>query len=44
MIIVEDLPEEMQRRVVGVPRDWVQILRRVANPLVNFLTAHPEPA
>jgi len=42
MIAIEDLPEEMQRRVVGVPRDWVLILRRVTNAVVNFLAAHPK--
>ena len=42
MIAIEDLPEEMQRRVVGVPWDWVRILWRVANAVVNLLAAHPE--
>ena len=26
MVQVEDLPEAMQRQVVGVPRAWVQLL------------------
>ena len=27
MVQVEDLPEAMQRQVVGVPRAWVQLFR-----------------
>lgn len=43
MIAIEDLPEEMQCHMVGVPRDWVCILRHVANAVVNVLASHPEP-
>lgn len=44
MIDIEDLPEEMQSRMVGVPQDWVRLFRCVANALVYFLAAHLEPA
>jgi len=30
MVAIEDLPEEMQRHVVGLPRDWVQLFWWVA--------------
>jgi hypothetical protein len=43
MAEVEDLPPDMQRHVVGMPRDWVRIFRRVANAIVHYLDAHPEP-
>ena len=35
MAAVEDLPEAIQRRVVGVPRDWVRLFRRVST-VVTF--------
>ena len=34
MAAIEDLPEDMQRHVVGMPRDWVRTFRRVANAIV----------
>jgi len=40
MVAIEDLPEEMQRHVVGLPRDWVQLFWWVA--IVLFLSAHPK--
>ena len=43
MAIIEDLPEDMQHHVVGMPRDLVRIFRRVANAIVTYLDAHPEP-
>ena len=39
MIMIEDLPKEMQRRMVGVPWDWVQLFRCVANVIVYFLAS-----
>ena len=36
MAAVEDLPEAIQRRVVGVPRDWVRLFRRVATVIVFY--------
>ena len=36
MAAVEDLPEAIQRRVVGVPRDWVRLFRRVATAIVFY--------
>lgn len=43
MEAVEDLPIDMQRHVVGMPRDWVRALRRVAKAVVAYLASHPEP-
>ena len=43
MAAIEDLSEDMQRHVVGMPRDWVCTFRRVANAIVTYLAAHPEP-
>ena len=43
MAAVEDLPIEMQRHVVGMPRDWVRTFKRVANAVVAYLVAHPKP-
>jgi hypothetical protein len=31
MVQVEDLPEAMQRQVVGVPRAWVRLFRCLTN-------------
>ena len=36
MAAVEDLPEAIQRRVVGVPHDWVRLFRRVATVIVFY--------
>ena len=36
MAAVEDLPEAIQRRVVGVPRDWVRLFRRVATAVMFY--------
>lgn len=36
MIAIEDLPEEMQRCVVGVPRDWVCV-KLCCNSCVNIV-------
>ena len=33
---VEDLLEAIQRRVVGVPRDWVRLFRRVATTVMFY--------
>ena len=43
MAEIEDLPPDMQRHVVGMPRDWVCVFRRVATAIVSYLAAHPEP-
>jgi len=42
MIAIEDLPEEMQHHMVGVPGDSMQIFRCVANVVVYLLAYHPE--
>ena len=36
MVAMEDLPEAVQRRVVGVPRDWVRLFRRVATAITFY--------
>jgi hypothetical protein len=43
MVQVEDLPEAMQRQVVGVPREWVQLFRRLTNVVVFYHDANPMP-
>jgi hypothetical protein len=43
MVQVEDLPEAMQRQVVGVPRAWVRLFRRLANAVVFYHDTHPVP-
>jgi hypothetical protein len=43
MVQVEDLPEAMQRQVVGVPRAWVRLFRRLANAVVFYHETHPAP-
>jgi hypothetical protein len=43
MVQVEDLPEAMQRQVVGVPRAWVQLFWRLANAMVCYHETHPTP-
>ena len=41
MAQVKDLPEAMQRQVVGVPRTWVHLFRRLARAVVNFPDQNP---
>ena len=41
MVQVEDLPEAMQRQVVGVPRAWVHLFRRLARSVVMFHDHNP---
>ena len=36
MAQVEDLPEAMQRQVVGVPQAWVWLFRRIARAMVCY--------
>ena len=43
MAQVEDLPEAMQRQVVGVPRAWVQLFRWLARAVVTFQDQNPPP-
>ena len=43
MVQVEDLLEAMQRQVVGVPRAWVQLFRRLARAMVTFHDQNPPP-
>ena len=43
MAQVEDLPEAMQRQVVGVPRAWVRLFRRLARAVVTFYDQNPPP-
>ena len=43
MVQVEDLPEAMQRQVVGVPRAWVRLFRQLARAVVTFHDHNPPP-
>jgi hypothetical protein len=43
MVQVEDLPEAMQRQVVGVPRAWVRLFRHLTNAIVCYHDMHPGP-
>jgi hypothetical protein len=43
MVQVEDLPEAMQRQVVGVPRAWVRLFRHLTNVVVCYHDTHPAP-
>ena len=43
MAQVEDFPEAMQRQVVGVPRAWVQLFRRLARAVVCHHGQNPPP-
>jgi hypothetical protein len=43
MVQVEDLPKAMQRQVVGVPRAWVQLFRRLENAMVCYHDTHLTP-
>ena len=36
MAAVEDLPEVVQRRVLGLPWDWVRLFRRVATAVMFY--------
>ena len=41
MAQVEDLPEAMQRQVVGVPRAWVQLFRWPTRAMVYYHDQNP---
>ena len=41
---VEEFPEAMQRRVVGVPRAWVRLFRRLARTVVIYHDQNPPPS
>jgi hypothetical protein len=43
MVQVEDLPEAMQRQVVGVSRAWVRLFRRLVNTVVFYHDTHLVP-
>jgi hypothetical protein len=43
MVQVEDLPEAMQRQVVGVPRAWVRLFWRLTNAVVFYHETHLVP-
>jgi hypothetical protein len=43
MVQVEDLPEAMQRQVVGVPRAWVRLFRHLTNVVVCYHDTHLAP-
>ena len=43
MAQVEDLPEAMQRQVVGVPQAWVRLFRQLARAVVTFHDHNPPP-
>jgi hypothetical protein len=42
MVEVEDLPEAMQRHVVGVPRAWVRLFQHITNAIVRYHDTHLE--
>ena len=43
MAQVEDLPEAMQRQVVGVPQAWMWLFRWLARAVVCFHEQNPPP-
>jgi hypothetical protein len=43
MVQVEDLPEAMQRQVIGVPSAWVRIFQCLANTVVFYHETHLAP-
>ena len=43
MAQVKDLPEAMQRQVVGVPQAWVRLFYRLARTIVCYHDQHPPP-
>ena len=43
MAQVKDLPEAMQRQVVGVPRAWVHLFRWLARGVVTYHDHNPPP-
>jgi hypothetical protein len=40
MEVIEDLPPSMQPHVVGAPRTWVQLFRRLARAMDDYNRAH----
>jgi hypothetical protein len=40
MAEIEDLPPSMQPHVVGAPRTWVRLFRRLANAVDQYNRAH----
>jgi hypothetical protein len=40
MVQVEDLPEEMQQQVVGVPHAWVRLFWHIVNSIVCYHDMH----
>jgi len=43
MVQVEDLPEAMERWVVGVPRAWIGLFWRLTNAIVCYHDTHSAP-
>ena len=43
MVQVEDLSKTMQQQVVGVPRAWVRLFRRLTNIVVCYHDTHLTP-
>jgi hypothetical protein len=43
MVQVEDLPETMQRQVVGVPRAYIRLFRCLTNVIVCYHDTHLVP-
>ena len=43
MVQVKDFLEAMQRQVVGVPRAWVRLFRRLARAVVCYHDQNPPP-
>ena len=43
MVQVKDLPEAVQRRVVGVPWEWVCLFHRLAKFVLCYHDQYPPP-
>ena len=43
MAQVKDMPEAMQRQVVGVPRQWVRLFQQIGRAVVTFHDENPPP-
>ena len=42
MAEIEDLPVAYQRQVTGVPRTWIRLFQRVAQPVICYSGGHGE--
>ena len=44
MAEIEDIPVVYQRQVIGVPRTWIRLFRRVAQATLCYREVHGEPS